>query len=103
MLMALGFSFGCKLNSTVLWRGSGREKNVKIALCRCFDRHDKRILLNIYCMGTGPHDCSIIICDVKKTQINQLLHYATSFIFMPTFEKGGAYYFAHVGRYVGIP
>ena len=24
-------------------------------------------------------------------------------IFMPPFEKGGAYCFAHVGRYVGIP
>ena len=24
-----------------------------------------------------------------------------AFIFMPPFEKGGAYCFAHVGRYVG--
>ena len=27
----------------------------------------------------------------------------TAFIFMPPFEKGGAYCVAHVGRYVGLP
>ena len=94
---------------------SSRCSFIKLFCCKCLNSecwHESTFL----CLGNGirghliffPSVC-LWLCHFlakKKPTFNLGHNFRTvrdrDYIFMPPFEKGGAYCFAHVGRYVGM-